>query len=178
MATAGHAGYVGISTAGARTEQDLHYHLDFLDKLHEPLAVTTLNWGAENVNWRMVDGFMEMIPADDIPNGWHVVDGLNQFRMDDTRSLPRKLNPIEMRQDAVMEDNLQYAIHNPVLPLRSETWTSREQSLNQLIDDAVINYVMGNIDKAGFDEQVARWYNEGGQDAINEFGAAYAAIAR
>jgi len=68
-----------------------------------------------------------------------------------------------------------YAVLNPVTPiaLMSPTWTSRQASLNQIIDDAVINYVMGNIDRAGFNVQVARWYSEGGREALTELQAAF-----
>jgi putative aldouronate transport system substrate-binding protein len=172
----GHQGFVGITTVGARTLEDLHHHLTFLDRLNTPEAITILNWGAENVNWtRNNDGTITVIQADQIPNGWNVVEGLNQFRMLDDLGAILSPNPYQRAHLEVYRQIQPYAVLNPVTPIAimSPTWTSRQSSLNQIIDDAVINFVMGNIEQAGFRSEVARWYNEGGQQALNELQAAY-----
>lgn len=172
----GHQGFVAISTVAARTLEDLHHHLTFLDRLNTPEAQTILNWGAEGVNWtRNGDGTITIIPAAQIPNGWDVVEGLNQFRMLNDRGAILSPNPYQARHMQMFEQIQPYAVLNPVTPiaLMSPTWTSRQASLNQIIDDAVINYVMGNIDRAGFNVQVARWYSEGGREALTELQAAF-----
>jgi len=176
MATPGHAGYVAISTTGARTLQDLHYHLDFLNMLNDPIGQNIVSWGAEDINWEMRGDNVFVFPAGDIADGWHVIEGLNQFMMRQNYVTPVARNPRQDRQEAVFLENLAIAIHDPTLPFRSETWTARSASLNEIIDDAVSNYIMGNIDRAGFDSEVSRWYNEGGSAAIAEFNAAWAAV--
>ena len=172
----GHQGYVAISTVGARTLQDLHYHLDFMNKLNSAEGITLLNWGAANVNYTTnADGTITAIPSAQIPNGWHILEGLNQFRMLQDIGSTLRPNAYQARHLEVFREIQQYAVVNPVTPiaLLSPTWTSRQSTLNQIIDDAVINFIIGNIDRAGFQREVARWYTEDGQKALTELQAAY-----
>jgi putative aldouronate transport system substrate-binding protein len=176
MATPGHAGYVAISTAGAKSLQELHYYLDFLDKCNDELGQTIISWGAEGVNWiRNPDSTITTIPSVDIPNGWHITAGLNGFLTLDGAGLFKTPTAQEARYREVYRENLAFVVHDPTLPLAvmSQTWTARAQSLNQIVDDAVINFVMGNIDRAGFGREVARWYSQDGQKALGELQAAY-----
>jgi len=173
--TPGHAGYVAVSTAGARTLQDLHYHLTFLNYLNDPIGVNLLNWGSEGVNHRRnPDGTLTSIPAAEIPNGWDVTAGWNQFRMMEHNSLVMSQNIYQIRHSEVYLENLPIAVHDPSLPLAmlAPTWVARSQSLNQIIDDAIINYIMGNIDRAGFQREVDRWYSQDGRQALAELQAA------
>jgi len=177
----GHQGYVAISTVGARTLQDLHYHLDFMDKLNSPQGITILNWGAENVNFtRNADGSVTAVPAAQITGGHNVVEGLNQFRMLTEGGAVLAPNAYQRKHMAVYDQIQPYAVVNPVTPiaLMSPTWTSRQSTLNQIIDDAVIQFIMGNIDQAGWNREKARWYAEDGQKALDELQVAYNASRR
>jgi len=176
MATPGHLGYIAITTSGAPTEQDLHYHLQFLNRLQYNDAADTLRWGAEGYNWHMVNGQVQQVPQGDVPDGRGVITGLGQLVMSRYNNSQTVSTPVGARVIEVQSANLAYVIHDPTLPLRSDTWTARSATLNQIIEDAVVNYIMGRIDRAGFEAAIANWYAEGGQDAINEFGAALAAI--
>ena len=176
--TAGHQGYVALSTTGVRTFQDLHYHLEFLNFLNGPIGVNLQNWGALNVNYTIrPDGQWETIPVEQIPNGWDVREGFNQFRMMNNYSQLGVQTPIQERFNEIYLENLPISVHNPVTPIGalSPTWSTSSTSLGQIITDAVINYIMGTIDRAGFDREVARWYREGGQRSIEELQAVYAA---
>jgi len=160
----GHVGYVAISTTGARTFQDLHYHLNFMDFLNSHEGQILFN-GMEGINYNMnPDGTFTSIPAEQIPNNWGVVAGLNQFRMLTDLGIRGTWNAYQTAHQQIFLDIIPYAINNPVAPiaLMSPTWTSRQSTLNQIIDDGVINFIMGNIDQAGWRREVARWYSEGG----------------
>jgi len=172
----GHQGYVAISTTGAKTLQDLHYHLDFMDKCNSAEGITILNWGAENVNFtKNRDGSVTAIPAAQIPNGWDITAGWNQFRMMTDIGAIQQPNAYQARHMAVYQEIQPYAIINPVVPiaLMSPTWTARQSTLNQIIDDAVINFIMGNIDQEGFRREVTRWYAEDGRKSLDELQVAY-----
>jgi len=174
-AHAGHAGYVAISTIGAPTAESLEHHLNFLNLLNSPQGQNILSWGAEGYNWENVGGRVRQFTTEEILPGMEVVEGLNQFMMRQNYVMP--LYGVNSREDRITEvqlTNIPLAVHDPTLPLMSDTWVAHSVSLNQIIDDAIINFVMGNIDMAGFETAIARWYAEGGQDAINEFGAAFA----
>ena len=172
----GHQGYVAISTVGAKTIQDLAYYLDFMDKCNSPTGITLLNWGKEGVNYtKNADNTITTIPAAQIPNGWNVVSGWNQFRMLTDQGLAQKPNAYQAKHQEVFRQILPLAVPNPVTPiaLLSPTWTSKSSTLNTMIEDAVYNYIMGRIDRAGFNAVKARWYSEDGQKALNELQKAY-----
>jgi len=177
----GHQGYVAISTVGAKTLADLHYHLDFMDKLNNAQGITIMNWGAEGVNFtRNSDGTVTQIPAAQITGGRDVLQGLNQFRMLSDIGAVLRPNAYQTKHIAVFAQIQPHGVVNPVTPiaLLSPTWTLRSSTLNTIIVDAVINYIMGNIDIAGFNREKARWYSEGGQQAMGELQIAYAASRR
>ena len=87
----------------------------------------------------------------------------------------QKPNAYQAKHQQVLKEITPFVVPNPVTPiaLMSPTWTSRQSSLNQIVDDAVINFVMGRIDRAGFDKEKARWYSDDGQKALNELQKAY-----
>ena len=180
-AHAGHAGMVAISTTGATSEASLQHHLNFLNMLNSPLGQIIVSHGAEGYNWEWVGDRIRLIPSDDVPEHARVVEGLNQFMMRNS-DVPL-LYGVNSREDAITQvqiDNLRHAIFDPTLPFTTEapTWVAQSGSLNQIIDDAIVLYVMGSINRAGFESEIARWYAEGGRTVINEFNAAYAAANR
>jgi putative aldouronate transport system substrate-binding protein len=174
----GHQGYVAISTVGAKTIQDLAYYLDFMDKCNSADGQTLLNWGVEGVNYtKTADGQAKTIPAAEIPNGWNVIEGTNQFRMLSDQGLPSVLNAYQVKHTEVFRQIATQAVPNlsSSIAMFSPTWTSKSSSLDQIISDAVYNYIMGRIDRAGFNAEKARWYAEDGQKALDELQKAYAA---
>ena len=175
-ANTGNQGYVAISTSTVKTLQDLHYYLDFMDKCADEIGQNLLNNGAEGVNYtRNANGTITTIPAAQIPNGWNVVEGWNQFRTLSDKNYTGVLNPRQVRQEEVYLENARIVVVDPTVPFQtsSPTWAARSTSLNQIQNDAIINYIIGNIDRAGFDREKARWYSEGGTAAIAELQAAY-----
>ena len=173
----GNAGYVAISTVGAKTETDLRHHLNFLNAINSPEGQTIVSHGAEGYNWEKVGDRIRLFSPDEIAAENSVVEGLNQFMMRNNQ-VPA-LYGVNSREDEiskVQRENVAIVVNDPSLPLATiaPTWVSSAGALNRLIDDAVINFVIGNIDMAGFRAEVAKWYVEGGQTAIEELSAAYA----
>jgi len=172
----GHQGYVAVSTSGAKTVQDLAYYLDFMDKCNTADGITLLNWGKEGVNYtKNADNTITTIPAAQIPNGWNNTPGWNQFRMMSDIGLAQKPNAYQAKHQAVFRQILPLAVPNPITPIAlfSQTWAQSMTSLNQIVDDAVVNFIMGRTDRAGFDREKARWYSSDGTKALAELQTAY-----
>lgn len=181
MSTPGHAGYVAISQSGAPTEEDLHHYLTFMDACNDEVGQNILNYGTENVTYEVEDDFVVPYMAEEIVanvgSGFDVTAGWNQFMMNTQDLLyKRKSNPRVDRQVEVQEANLEFAVHDPTLPLMSDTYTGSANTLEQIIEDATINYIMGKNDLDGFQKEVDRWYNEGGQASLDEYQASYDSI--
>ncbi len=177
LPTAGYAGIVSISTSGAPAESDRDHYLRFMDMTNDEVGTNLVNLGAEGVNYNLNDdGTITAIPSTDIPNGWNNTAGWNQFMMNvGVPALTAKLNPRQQRQAEIYLENTEIAVDDPSLPYQvlSETWTTQSSILNTIITDAIINYMMGSIDRAGLDAEIQRWYNEGGTQVMNEFQALY-----
>lgn len=53
----------------------------------------------------------------------------------------------------------------------SDTYIEKGKSIQTIISDARVKYIMGVIDEAGFKAEVAKWYRQGGSDIIAEMEA-------
>jgi putative aldouronate transport system substrate-binding protein len=149
-----------------------------MDKCNDKIGQNILDKGTDGVTYNSTpDGKYTVIPAEQIsPATWSVTSGWNQFMMNVIPGLLMQnanMNPRQARQEEVYVLNLPDAVHDPTLSLASATYTSKNTTLKQIIEDATINYIAGKLDRAGFDKEKARWYTEGGQDALNEYQAAY-----
>lgn len=88
---------------------------------------------------------------------------------------PLKDTPQGEKGVQLAQANLEYAVPNPALTLPSATYAERGAELDQLINDAVIKYIMGEIDEAGYQAEIDRWRSSGGDQMIQEYEEAYAA---
>jgi putative aldouronate transport system substrate-binding protein len=180
LPTSGYAGIVSISTSGAPAEADRDHYLNFMNYTNDEVGINLLNHGAEGTNYTLdEDGFVVRIPAEEIPNGWNDLAGWNQFMTD--VGIPMKTvknNPRQLRQEEIYLENAEIAVDDPSLPFQvlSETWNLNSNVLNQIVYDAIINYMMGTIDRDGFDAEMERWYNEGGTQVQADFQAQYDAV--
>src|SRR5690625_8032219 len=68
----------------------------------------------------------------------------------------------EPRQKAedLYKDNEDYLINDPTVALESETDIEQGERLQEIINDATYNYILGEIDKDGFEQQVEEWKNQ------------------
>ena len=183
LPTTGNAGYVAISTSGAKTEEDRDHYLTFMDRCNDKVGQNILAWGTEGVTYDFdEDGFMVPYTPEEIVErsgaGMENTAGWNQFGMNTVpdQMYPRKDNVREQRQREINEENLNYVVHNPTLPLTSDTYTAKASSLELIISDATINYITGKIDLDGFKAETQRWYDDGGQESLEEFQASYDSI--
>ncbi len=71
----------------------------------------------------------------------------------------------------MFKDNENYLIEDPTVPLYSETFVNDGSRLQAIITDATYNYILGQIDEAGFDEAVENWKSQGGDAIIEEYNA-------
>lgn len=71
------------------------------------------------------------------------------------------------------EQYAESAVRNYASPLLSETQTQKGAELDKILEDAMVQYIMGEIDEAGYDAAIAQWYSQGGTQIIEEYTAAY-----
>jgi putative aldouronate transport system substrate-binding protein len=169
----GNNGFLIIPKSAVKTEAELKKVLTFLDKLmDEPMSTLQMR-GIEGTHYVKADGgktefkdfaaFQKEVKPyrDNLLN----VEGYNVAPLIDT--------PLGEKGTRMARENAKYAIANPVLTLTSTTYSDRGKELDQMIGDAQTKYIMGKIDDAGWDAEVARWRKAGGDQVIKEYEESY-----
>jgi len=172
----GHNGVLAISTSRVKDEETLKRIIQFFDDLGDQEMCNLLALGFEGVHYNIVDGVA--IPIEDMQ------DDFNQkiympyaapiaVCYPDTRTIPVKRTYLQARILEVLEENLPYAVPNPILGLISETYNEVGADLDTLISDAETKYIMGLITKEEYLEQLEIWKERGGAKIAEEYARAY-----
>lgn len=72
-----------------------------------------------------------------------------------------------------MLDNEDIVVANPAEAFLSEVYAKKGTQLDNIILDARIKYIVGQIDESGLDEAVELWRKTGGDDYIEEINQLY-----
>ncbi len=175
--TDGYAGFIAIPKAKVRTEADLDQVLKFLDKLNSKDAAIVLNNGIEGVNFSVKDG--KAVPVSpETPEAKavnaDVKSGLAQLGMNVAGNQfyqPKQASDYEQkvydRRIEVMAEDLKSAVYNPAASLVSPTYVAKGVQLDNIVADARIKYLAGQIDEQGLKDAIKLWNTSGG-DKVKE----------
>lgn len=172
--TDGYSGFLAISKSSVQTEEELHEILSFLDILCSPEGMNLLNHGIEGVSYEVdEEGYL-------VPLETEEAEALKPFEMGqismygDGMLTMKQEGQFPQKRYRLMEENEEKAVFNEAAPLVSEVYTTRGTQLDEIIEDARIQYLAGQIDRDGWDEAVELWYSSGGQELIDELNELYA----
>ncbi len=169
LPTQGYAGMFAISTTSVKTEEELKKVLQFLDDLNSEEGQTLANNGIEGTHYNIVDGELDQVSLDD-PNLMNDYEDLNQLQMfiPENRFLKGNQTRLNILSDEIIAANEEIVVGNPAAPYISTVYAQRGQQLDNIIKDARIQYIVGQIDENGLDEAVELWKRSGGDDYIAE----------
>jgi len=169
-----------ILVTKAVSEADLPKVLKFLDWCNSDEGVTLLNCGVQDVTyWLDADGFRITPSAEDTDktNATKMyLHDLNQLGMQVTGEPIKpalKLTPLRQRYEDLNAALAPYAVLDPCYPLVSETNVAFGTQLSQIISDAAVQYIAGQIDEAGLRAAWDTWAAQGGDLMIEEYNDAY-----
>lgn len=157
-------------------EDELRKVLGFYDNLMTPEGANLLVWGEEGrhheiegdgVNW--IDDNINEVDNDIRPYlslevGEPETNG--RYEMASTYD-------VKIEADELTIDNDNYLVHDPTITLDSESYITYGDRLQQMMDDATHQYMLGQIDLDEFEDSVEMWKSEGGEDIITEFTESY-----
>lgn len=175
--TDGFSGMLAISKEKVKTEEDLRRCLTFLDKLNDEYCANLFNYGIEGTDYtKNEDGTVTKKDSTIISLGDN--DGFNQIMMNVVEDNVYKQKPAtELAADvtAVQEENKEYMLNNPGKSLlrTSDTYNSTGAQLDQMISDARIQYIVGELDEDGWNQTIEAWKQQGGSAVIEEVNASY-----
>ena len=181
--TAGFSGMVAIPKASVPTEDMLNEVLGFFDKMSTPEGQILLNNGIEDVNFEVVDGKAAAIESDD-PDVAAIRNDVMSFAQigvasgDFYLAQPRGEFEAELNQERLdfHAADLEQAVYDPAAALVSPTYVQNGAVLDQIITDARIQYLAGQIDEAGLRAEIERWRASGGDDVVAEMNELYSEL--
>lgn len=175
--TMGYHGVLAISRTGVETEEELQRVLQFLNDLNDELPQNLAYNGVEGVHHEITeDGDVNITAQED---GGELFDrevmDLNQFQMaiPEERFATPPQTALQEREEELLEENMEHVVPNPAEPLISDMYAERGNQLDNIVNDARIQYIVGQIDESGLDEAEEQWMNSGGDVYIEEINEAY-----
>lgn len=169
----GHNGMFVFPKSEVKTEGELQQILAFFDQLAEPELYNMLNYGLEDIHYRMKDsGAMELIEGEGDRWEQEVRPLISLMGMSNP-SLKLFGDPLRDKSDALNDDNRTFIVLNPAEGLESATQNELGSELRTIINNATYSYILGLIDEQGFQSAVDRWRQAGGDLIIQEVNDAY-----
>lgn len=177
LPTAGYSGLLAIPKSSVKTEKDLKQVLSFLDKLNNEPAQTLAYAGVEGRHYKLDNGKVTPLVLATDPLATEYTD-LNQF----IPGIPGNTfkhpdySPLQIKENEIMKENEKIVVANPAASLLSEVYSQKGQQLDNIINDARIKYIVGQIDENGFKDAIKLWRSSGGDDYTAEINKLYKGI--
>lgn len=181
LATSGAGGCLLITKAGAKTEQDVENCLTYLDKMCDDQMRVLADYGLEGRDHEIDgDGYLvDLLTDKEIQEKPQI--GLNQSVPYVPEILPNattlKKSDRQIEEEAIKEANIDIAVFNPAIGYLVSSKINAEvgTDLKDILDRARTQYICGQIDEKGLQEQFKVWEQRGGADLIAEVNELYQA---
>ncbi len=171
----GYGNLVLFPKYAVKSEEQLKEILGFFDKLASPEIANLIFWGIEGEHYTVQED--RALASDDTDLTTREVKPYQSLEIGEPKTNGRYEGvftlPAKEKAEKLIEDNENYLINDPTIPLDSATFAERGELLNQKINDATYQYILGDLDKAGFEKAIADWKKSGGDNVIKEFNEAY-----
>lgn len=175
----GHNGFFLFPKSSIKTEEHLLRVLKFFDDLAGQEISNLFQWGVEGVNYEVVDGKAVVLEVNSdapaIEIGAAYAAPLATL-MAATNAIPGEQTELQMLEVKLNEENVQYGVADPTMPLISETYLEQGAQLETILTDAHIKFVMGSITEEQWKAEVNTWLERGGAKIIAEYEEAYAKV--
>lgn len=182
LATSGSGGCFLITKAGAKTEADVEACLTYLDKMNDNPMKILADYGIEGRDHEIVDGYIvDLLSTEEVQNKPAI--GLNQTvpYIASPESL-KELMTVEksdrlIEEEALKLANEEIAVFNPAIGYLVSSNINAEvgTDLKDILDRARTQYICGQLDEKGLQDQFKVWEQRGGNDLIKEINELYAA---
>lgn len=159
--------------SATETEEELRKILAFYDKMMGPEVANLLYWGVEDEHYTIIDGKAKV--TDDQEKFDREVKPYLSLEVGEPETNGRYEGYLDYepkeKSEELFKDNENYLIHDPTIPLVSETFIKDGERLQKIIEDATFNYILGEIDLDEFNKEIEKWEEQGGSKIIEEYNA-------
>lgn len=172
-ATPGYNNEILFPKSAIETEEELLDILAFFDKMMTPELANLVQWGVEGEHYTIEDGYAVISESTDSIQREVLPYNMLGIGEPETNGRYESYHEYDVRQKAeeLIKDNENYLVHDPTLTLESDTYLQDGQRLQEIINDATYNYILGEIDEDGFYKEVEKWKEQGGEKMIEEYNA-------
>lgn len=171
---AGNSGFFALPKDSVKTVEEAKRILEFLDKLLEPPMQTVISKGVENRHWKDTGEFTEVLDRTlDLKEVKPYRDMLLRQVEEPETVKPSSQPELYRKSQQINRENRDYIVENPALTLESDTFAELGKELDTLITDAETKFIMGLIDEAGWEAELAKWRHAGGDRVIREYEESY-----
>jgi len=178
MPTAGYAGYLMVSKTSVKDMNTFKKVMSILDKFGDKTMQDLFGYGLPNRHYKLVDGKID--PIQNLPAELsREISGVNQVLhfYPTNGGTPRYMTPLlQLQADMqALNEKLNILVPNPALPLQamSQTYIKRGVTLDNMIEDARVKYIAGQLNDQGFKKVLDNWRKQGGDQIIKEVNALY-----
>lgn len=169
----GYGGMFSIPKSSVKTEKEVKEILAFFDRSIDQDVAALYKIGLEGVHYKKIgDGKFEQINENKSLINRNVRP-LNSLVSLDNDYFKNTGDPLRVKFDRLVKDNESIAVTNPTEGLFSSSFLEHGTELRKIIDDATYKYIIGEISKAGFRNEVKKWHRNGGTKIIEEYNAEY-----
>lgn len=171
----GYTGNFFFPKSAIKSEEELRKVLGYFDKLSAPEMQTLFTWGIEGKHYSLQNG-KAVVSAEQTANNAVVNNRRNELQVVDgmQAAIAGERNPIDQAWISAKQDMYANVVPNPAITLISATMTERGTELNQILEDARVKFIIGEIDEAGWEGQLQKWRSSGGDKVIQEMNELYA----
>ena len=173
VAMRAHAGYTGtlmFPKTTTKTEEELVPILKFFNTLGEDEHVMMLRWGQEGVHYTLEDNTIVRTQEqqDQYSKDMGDTDQFHPYGL----FYPYPVKEVDPLQQKVT-DSMAAHVNDVVFDISDNYISDTEVELGATLSDILMNarmqYVLGEIDEAGWNEAVAKWKAAGGDQVAAEF---------
>lgn len=172
--TAGYGSVFLFPKSSVKSEDELKKILTFFDQMMSPELSNVVQWGIEGEHYMLNNG--SVVPSEDTKLTDREAKPFLQFQVGGQSTIPELLDPefklpVKAKSEELIKDNESILINDPTVALESKTMIEKGVRLSEIIKDATYQYMLGDIDEAGFQKAVDKWLKDGGQQIIDEYNA-------
>ncbi|ATG53592.1 ABC transporter substrate-binding protein [Brachybacterium ginsengisoli] len=180
LPTPGFSGYLSIPKAAVPGDAQLATVLAALDKLSSEEGQRLLNNGIEGVNYEVDGGQAVAIESDEASLVQSDVSAFAQIGSQSNGYIGYPSKPegeaeaaLDEKRLAFHEEDSASAVFNPGAAYMSKSYLQNGAILDQIVVDARLKYLAGQIDEAGLTAELERWTSSGGQQVVDEMNELY-----
>ncbi|MGO4106962.1 extracellular solute-binding protein [Paenibacillus sp. YAF4_2] len=165
-----------FSKSAIKTEDELKQVLGFFDRTMEADAANLMKYGIEGRHYTLA-GKEVQLPVKNEQLRIDEVSPLYSLMIADLSNSNlmqvAQEDPLLALAEKLSVDNEKFIVKDPTVNLESVAFDEHSEDLNQIISDATYQYILGQMDEAGFDQEIEKWRRSGGEQIIEEYTKSY-----